>query len=230
MFTVGLNADGTPQGEPQAVPVVAAPGGALVPVFEITGAEIYAMTVPVPGQTPVNGGTTVQEIFVAEPASTVYLPEGRVLQLTNYGRSDTTSARVAIDGQHVFHKATADPLGTNPSKQCQFFSTDRLGGDLRQLTSFAVVGGRSRNCEEYGSPGCTVLAWPLVDRRTGSLAFDSNCDPLVNNPGDGDQLFAMRPDGSGLRQLTDTQGIIDHPDRSIDVELPGPFYVPSRLR
>ena len=69
-----------------------------------------------------------------------------------------------------------------------------------------------------------------MDRRAGSLVFDSSCDPLGTNPGGGNQLFAMRPDGSGLRQLTYTQGIVNHPDRSIDVELPAPFYVPSRLR
>ena len=33
----------------------------------------------------------------------------------------------------------------------------------------------------------------------------------------------MRPDGLGLRQLTDAAGLMINPDGSISVELPGPF-------
>jgi len=57
---------------------------------------------------------------------------------------------------------------------------------------------------------------------TEAVIFDSACDPLGANR-DGYQLFAMRPDGSGLRQLTGTSGITANPDGSIRVELPGPF-------
>ena len=49
LFTVKLNANGTPAEEAQAVPVVALPGGGLVPVFEITGGDPYASTAGVPG-------------------------------------------------------------------------------------------------------------------------------------------------------------------------------------
>jgi len=231
VFTVKLNADGTPEGEPQAVPVLALPNGAVVPVFEITGAVAYAAIAVVPGRTPVNGSSSsVAKVFVVEPTSSAFLPGDRVLQLTNYDRWDTGGARFATDGQHVVFRASADPLGTNPSNQCQLFSIDRLGGDRRQLTSFAIVGDHPRNCEEGASPGCTIYGFNQVDLRTGALVFDSTCDPVGTNPHDGNQLFALRPDGTGLRQLTYTQGIITHPDRSIDVELPGPFHIPSRLR
>ena len=46
--------------------------------------------------------------------------------------------------------------------------------------------------------------------------------PLHANPFGG-QLFAMRPNGLGLRQLTDASGLTTNPDGSIRVELPGPF-------
>ena len=60
------------------------------------------------------------------------------------------------------------------------------------------------------------------DPVTKTIVFDSSCDPLDGNPF-GDQLFAMRPDGSGLRQLTDAAGFTQNPDGSFRVELPGPF-------
>jgi hypothetical protein len=57
---------------------------------------------------------------------------------------------------------------------------------------------------------------------TKAVVFESSCDPLDANP-NGGQLFAMRPDGFGLRQLTDAAGIATSPDGSFRVELPGPF-------
>jgi hypothetical protein len=57
---------------------------------------------------------------------------------------------------------------------------------------------------------------------TNTLVFNSQCDLLHANPL-GDQVFAMRPDGLGLRQLTDAAGYTSNPDGSIRVELAGPF-------
>jgi hypothetical protein len=230
LFTVKLNANDTE--EPQATRVVPLPGGGVVPVFEITSAEPSATTVVMPGRTPVNGGTFVREAFVIESPDAAQRPEGRVLQLTNFGRSDTTNTRISTDRQRVLFLASANPLGTNASNQCQWFSTDRLAGDLRQLTAFGVRGEPGCNCTGAFCvpPRCTNLGESRLDLTTGSMVFSSTCDPMGTNPHDGNQLFALRPDGSGLRQLTQTQGVIRNPDRSIDVELPGPFRVPSRLR
>jgi len=49
----------------------------------------------------------------------------------------------------------------------------------------------------------TIPARP--DEITGALLFASSCDPLGGNPF-GDQLFAMRQDGTGLRQVTAARG------------------------
>jgi hypothetical protein len=57
---------------------------------------------------------------------------------------------------------------------------------------------------------------------TNAVVFESGCDPFHANPF-GEQVFAMRSDGSGLRQLTDAAGFTENPDGSIRVELPGPF-------
>lgn len=49
------------------------------------------------------------------------------------------------------------------------------------------------------------------DTQTDDLLFYSSCDPF-GTPPYGGQIFAMHLDGTGLRQLTDTQGYI--PDGS----------------
>ena len=66
------------------------------------------------------------------------------------------------------------------------------------------------------------------DARTGTLVFVSSCDPFGTNP-NGQQIFAMRPDGTGLRALTDTHSVVRNPDGSVEAELPGPWaYGPHR--
>jgi len=64
------------------------------------------------------------------------------------------------------------------------------------------------------------MTWP-----TGSVLFGSNCDPLGRNPF-GDQLFAMRPDGTGPRQLTAARGREMLPDGTLRVELVGQWAYP----
>ena len=56
----------------------------------------------------------------------------------------------------------------------------------------------------------------------GTVLFETGCDPVGGNP-NGNQLFAMRPDGSGLRQVTATRGMTVDPDGTVHVEIPGPF-------
>ena len=38
----------------------------------------------------------------------------------------------------------------------------------------------------------------------------------------------MRPDGTGLRQLTNARGMTTDPDGTVHVELPGPFAYAHR--
>ena len=61
----------------------------------------------------------------------------------------------------------------------------------------------------------------FLDPITGTVLFQSSCEPVGANPF-GEQLFAMRPDGTGLRQLTNARGMTTDPDGTIHVELPGP--------
>jgi len=64
---------------------------------------------------------------------------------------------------------------------------------------------------------------------TKAIVFNSTCDPFHVNPS-GEQIFAMRPDGGGLRQLTDASGMTANPDGGIRVELPGPYAYSAVLR
>src|SRR5262249_1018093 len=73
------------------------------------------------------------------------------------------------------------------------------------------------------SAACTVdIPLQAPDEVTGTVVFASSCDPVGGNPY-GEQLFAMRSDGTGLRQLTTTRGMTTGPDGTVHVEIPGPF-------
>jgi hypothetical protein len=208
----------------QVVPFFAEPGNAakIVKAFQISGPEPAARTLLVDG-VPENGegnsGYVIQEGFV--------LDEERVLQLTNFGRSDTSNVITSADRRRVLFIASADPFGANPSNGCQLFSIDRNGADLRQLTDFDVGEPSAGGCWVAGEPpGCLIISGTIgQDPITGSILFDSTCDPFGDNP-NGSQTFALRPDGTGLRQVTDTLGFVEEADGTVTVELPGPGAIP----
>ncbi len=130
----------------------------------------------------------------------------------------------------------------NPEGYCQIFSVNTFGRGLRQATHL-----NSRVCQPLYGPGCFqgqgigygFYRLLFQDPVTKAVVFGSNCDPLGTNRAGYVhdslydavyQLFAMRPDGSGLRQLTDAAGFTSNPDGSIRVELPGPFAYSAPLR
>jgi len=213
------------------VQVVAIPGGGLVPVFQITGAPI-GFTVWLPDLVPVNGpgpeGNIVTEAFAFDAKN--------ILQLTNFGRSDTRHTRTTLDGSRVLFDASDDPLGTNPVHACELFSIDPQGGNLRQLTHFGADMPNGCNCDSC-SCGGIPCAPPVcsnggnidVDRGTASIVFASSCDPFGTNPY-GEQAFAMRPDGTGLRQLTAARGLRESADGSLAVELAAPWAIAAQYR
>src|SRR5262249_38656455 len=114
----------------------------------------------------------------------------------------------------------------------QIFSMDTSGSGLRQVTQL-----NAGVCRPLSGPGCFqengigygYYRVIFEDPVTRAVVFDSNCDLLGANRY-GDQVFAMRPDGGGLRQLTDAAGMTTNPDGSIRVELPGPFAYSAALR
>jgi hypothetical protein len=222
-IVVTINADGT--GLRVAPPVVAIPGSETLTSFRITGADLDAAVLFLPG-TPknpgINGNHSIQEVFDIDR-------ENNILQLTNFERTDTFNPAVTGDEQRVLFSASADPLGTNPTEECQVFSTDRNGGDMRQLTYFHDVpeGRRSTRGCSFGerSAGCLAV-FVNRDVRTDAMIFYSNCDAFGTNP-NGGQLFAMHADGTALRQLTTTRGYERDPSGTFTVEHVFPFAWPG---
>jgi cysteine-rich repeat protein len=231
-FTVGigggrLKSDPTP---------VALPDSHLVPSFAVTGVGTKLARLSVPG-TPVNHAYDPRYHF---PIAEVFLQDGEnLVQLTNFRRFETFLGFLNPTRTRAFFLASADPLGTNPDTDplddvrdgyCQIFSMDTEGRRLRQVTHL-----NSRVCRPLRGPGCAQAQgigyghYRLVfqDPVTEAVIFDSTCDPLGANP-NSYKLFAIRPDGDGLRQLTDASGMTTEPDGSFRVQLPGPFAYSAR--
>jgi hypothetical protein len=116
----------------------------------------------------------------------------------------------------------------------QLFSIDTLGGRLRQLTRFTQSEPGHSGCAYNVPPGCAI-GWALLDPRTRTIVFDSSCDPFGTNPA-ANQVFAMRSDGTGLRQLTAARGFVEEADGAVSTEqvgdpvTSGMFAPPGRRR
>jgi hypothetical protein len=153
-----------------------------------------------------------------------------LLQLTAPSTGFDTAAQpvLAADGSRVFFLGASNHLGTNPAENCQVFSIDPLGADLRQLTRFGGSEHSPNGCNAPDlEPGCTIDTLG-ENPGTGVLVYESSCDPLGENPS-GSEIFAMRPDGGGLEQLTRTRGY-ERGEGGVVVEMPGPFAATAERR
>ena len=77
-------------------------------------------------------------------------------------------------------------------------------------------------CYAFAPPGCVIFPYGGADPATGTVMFYATCDPFGTNPY-GDQLFAIRVDGTELRQLTHARGLATEPDGTVSTENIGPF-------
>ena len=199
----------TDAGEPQPLPVPDnLPGGVADPTFAVIGVGFSARAV-----LPHPDGSV--DLFL-------FKPNGKALQLTNLHSHDLRYQDQSPSGRRLLFITPDDPLGTNPSRNCQLFSITDLGAGLRQLTDFRETELATSGCNfTLPRQGCSVST-TYWDRATNEIVFYSNCDPFGTNPRGG-QLFAIRPDGSQLRQLTAMRGLTITEDGSVTTELPGPF-------
>jgi hypothetical protein len=188
---------------------VVLPGSRVIPTFRVGGSGAgAAITVELPSVAALPRPGHVHEVFLV----------GRrdlrdVLQLTSFGRRDTLAMFLSTDGRRVFFIASADPFGRNPDGNCQLFSIDTVGGHLRQLTRFVQGEASPRGCAFAGPPGCAI-GYAIQDAVRGTVVFDSSCD--ASGLGSlGHQMFAMRPDGTGFRQLTATRGFREEADGGV---------------
>jgi hypothetical protein len=205
---VSVDLDGEAKDVDRIVPL---PDGTLITIPVITSGEWSARLAIVSGEAenPAPLYPSPTEVFITDGTN--------VLQLTNYKRVDTASGGATFspfDGR-VYFNASADPLGTNPSYDCQIFSVDPISRDTRQVTFFHEEGNHqgTRGC--FGG-GCRVNT-PEISSATGTLYFSSQCDPRGQNP-QGWQVFSIEPNGSGLRQLTYARGFVRFPDGRHEAE------------
>jgi hypothetical protein len=205
--------------EKETPPPAVVSGGRIVPQFDVTGASVNTTTIYFPDRPAVNpapGRGGVAEVFLIDG--------DKLLQLTNFGRSDTGAGGPAgfIHRGGVIFLASANPTGENPAEICQIFSVDKQAfHPPRQLTHLPSDGQPAVWClNGFAGTACDITS-VFLDRITGTVLFLSSCDPVGGNPF-GNQLFAMRPDGTGLRQLTNARGMTTDPDGTVHVELPGP--------
>jgi hypothetical protein len=208
------------------------------------GSDIRAVGTPiVPASSHVEpkfviagGGTNLMNVsFIGADgfsrlAEEVFLLDGtRLLQLTNFGRLDTGRSFLTADRRRVFFISTADPVGTNPSGNCQLFSVSTLGTDMRQITAFTARDNSVHYCDDFASLTSCAIWNAYQDPVTHEIVFYSDCDPFDTKTF-GSQIFAMRPDGTRLRQLTSTRGRVFEASGAVSVELPGPIAYSARLR
>jgi len=194
-------------------------GGSVVSLFEVTGAHPFPFFVYFNERPAVNGSIGVSELFLLDGGKNPF-------QLTNFGRNDTDRFSGVIARGRVLFPASVN-LGENPHEICQLFSIDMLGAHVRQVTHLPSD-DRAPNLgclADVLVPGTCHISRLFRDPITGTVLFASSCDPVGANPF-GDQLFAMRLDGTGLRQLTNARGMTTDPDGTIHVELPGPVGYP----
>jgi hypothetical protein len=202
---------------------ITAAGAQIVARFEVTGASPHEVLGLFPNEPSVNTpGHFAREVFLVDGKNLV--------QLTNFHRSDTNPGGLGgvglfVRGRMLF-LATANETGENPHELCQLYSIDTRGtpSSLRQLTHLPFDGRppSSLGCI-YESPGCGIeILSTAADGAAGTVLFSASCDPVGANPF-GAQIFAMRPDGTGLRQLTSARGMTTDPDGTVHVELAGPF-------
>lgn len=202
----------------------------VVPRFGIEGSGGRVATLALPG-TPVNPYPGASGFF-SSLINEVFFVNGRnLVQLTDFHRVETFGLLLDPRRQRVVFVASANPLhGDNPTENCQLFSIDTRGAHLRQLTHFREGDHSGVGCNGGPPPGgCSVSISTLAreDPATGTIVFDSSCDPFGTNPF-GVQLFAVQANGSRLRTLTHSRGYVVAPDGSFTTELVGNWdYAPS---
>jgi hypothetical protein len=211
-FTV--NTDGS--GFARLPPIVSRRGGPVVPDFSVVGGGTDLLTISTPGDASDEPVRHPRELFTWDGKN--------LLQLTHFGLYCTLSMFLGSRRRALF-STSADPLGTNPFHIKQIFSIDTLGRGLRQITR--LVGVPVQCGGTPAGPCGDILG--LQDPSTDTIVFKASCGDLRQGAFD-DQIFAIRPDGSGLRQLTAARGCVVDADGAVTVELAGPFgySAPSR--
>jgi Tol biopolymer transport system component len=124
-------------------------------------------------------------IFIANVDGT------NIRQLTYSTGGLTIEPSVSADGSIITFASNADLLGRPLGGDRDIFVINSDGTGLRQLTA-AVGGSNSSN--------------PHISGDGAIITFHSYSDLTGDNPAGTPEVFVVRPDGTGLRRLTDSPG------------------------
>jgi len=105
-------------------------------------------------------------------------------QLTN-AQGDSDSPHISDDGTKIVFTTEQNPLGTNPDLATEVFAINADGTGLRQLTN---------------SSGNSSAPW--IAGNGTNVVFQSEGNLTGGNLDLGSEVFVIRWDGTGLRQLT----------------------------
>ena len=90
------------------------------------------------------------------------------------------------------------------------------------VVSEVFVINEGQNALQLTNFGRVDTWYPIVDVDRKDVYFAASADPLGTNP-KGGQIFAVQPDGTGLRQLTASRGLVREAAGVYLGELPGPW-------
>jgi TolB protein len=125
-----------------------------------------------------------QEIFVVDW-------NGAELRQLTDGAGDSGAPHITDDGTKIVFTTSQNPLGTNPDSSTEVFAINADGTGLRQLTS---------------SAGNSSAPW--IAGNGTNVVFQSDGDLTGGNPDLGSEVFVVRWDGTGLRQLTNSKQLL----------------------
>ena len=171
-------------------------GEAVFPSLDASAQQVAFTAVCdlVPGQNP--DGI---EVFLLDISS------GRTTQLTNSpSGTDSAGPRLSPSGKKVVFGSNADLVqGGNPDGSAETFIMNVDGSGLTQLTHTS------------GDPGLPATFAPAIDYPGREVFFTSTLDLVGGNADQSREIFAIKSDGIGLRQLTASFGD-QNTDPSVD--------------
>lgn len=184
-LTGGSNPDGNPE-----LNVIDGNGGAIRQLSNTTYGFVNTPEITADGRRVVfnsdgnllgGDGDRGGELYRIDPDG------GAVVQLTTLSSGGADNPAIADDGQLIVFDADANPTGGNLDASRELFSIRADGTNIRQLTS----GGLGRSSQRARIAGGGSL-----------IVFESDDNPLGGNADNSTEIFAIKPDGTGLRQLT----------------------------
>ncbi|MBD3867161.1 MAG: PD40 domain-containing protein [Acidobacteria bacterium] len=168
-------------------------GGAELMAMNSSGAGLVQLTSNDPKGARVSPEITPDGsriVFEAWELYRVQADGSDLFQVIDLGAFPAENPGVSGDGLILVFDSVADPLGQNPGGEYQVFSVNADGSGLRQLTP-------------EQSSSCGSARHPVIATDGSWVVFQSCNNYSGGNWDRSAELFRVRPDGTGLSQITD---------------------------